>query len=91
LTPNPINVISGTIIFIGGVFFLLFFGSDWFHKREENASLVATVVAQGKTITSNEETIKSQKQTIETWKEHYERLRWQQRTTPPSQPRKGVK
>jgi hypothetical protein len=72
--------------------------NDWVNKREQNAKLVAIVTTQDKTITigreareAHEKTIEIQKQTIETWKEHYERLRWQQRTTPPNQPRKGVK
>ena len=86
-----LETVAWTILFTGIALGLAWFGYDWFHNRQENATLMATVIAQDRTITSNGHTIESQKQTIETWKEHYERLRWQQRTTPPNQPRKGVK
>ena len=88
----------GLCVFVaGGVVLGGWLVADWNNNRQANAILTVTVTAQNgtiaaqdRTITLNQEAIKIQSEIIETWKEHYNRLRWQLRTSPPNQPRKGV-
>jgi predicted RNase H-like nuclease (RuvC/YqgF family) len=87
------TAISGILLLgiCGGIFWLL---DDWRDQRVKVYSLRSEIMTRDKTLSLKDETIaayreavKSLEQNVNTWKDHYEQLRWQLRTKPPTERR----